>query len=111
MTSHDGMRTLGPASEISEGYVVPYYLEDVKHRVSVARVDGRLYAFDDLCPQGVSPLSAGLLEGYELLCQSHGCRFDVRTGEVLSGPSVQRLPVHGVQEEESQVKLRLNHKI
>jgi hypothetical protein len=29
--------------------VAPFYLEDRKARISVARVDDRLYAFDDIC--------------------------------------------------------------
>ena len=34
---------------IPNDLVVPYYLDDRKLRISVARVDDRLYAFDDLC--------------------------------------------------------------
>jgi len=42
--------------------VVPYYLDDRKRRISIARVDGRRYAFDDLCPCAPQawPLSGGL---------------------------------------------------
>ena len=42
-------RTLGPGDAIPNDFVVPYYLDDRKLRISVARVDDRLYAFDDLC--------------------------------------------------------------
>ena len=45
----DTSRTLGPSDRIPNDYVVPYYLDDHKLRISVARVDDRLYAFDDLC--------------------------------------------------------------
>ncbi len=37
-------------------------LEDLKRRVSVARVGGKLYAFDDLCPHEACPLSSGLCD-------------------------------------------------
>ena len=42
-------RTVGPGDAIPNDFVVPYYLDDRKVRISVARVDDRLYAFDDLC--------------------------------------------------------------
>ena len=45
----DAFRTLGPSDAIPNDFVVPYYLDDRKLRISVARVDDRLYAFDDLC--------------------------------------------------------------
>src|SRR5262249_52865064 len=59
----DAFRTLGASDAITEEFVVPYYLEDRKLRISVARVDGHLYAFDDLCTcaERSCPLSGGLL--------------------------------------------------
>ena len=45
----DAFRTVGPGDAIPNDFVVPYYLDDRKLRISVARVEGRLYAFDDLC--------------------------------------------------------------
>ena len=45
----DAFRTVGPGDAIPNDFVVPYYLDDRKLRISVARVDDRLYAFDDLC--------------------------------------------------------------
>ena len=59
----DAFRPLGDADAIANDFVVPYYLDDLKLRISVARVDGRLYAFDDLCTcsREPCPLSGGLL--------------------------------------------------
>ena len=61
----DAFRTLGPGDAIPNDFVVPYYLDDRKLRISVARVGGRLYAFDDLCTcaDAACPLSGGLLPG------------------------------------------------
>lgn len=65
-------RTVGDARALPDNYVNPYYLEDLKKRVSVARIAGKLYAFDDLCKHEGCPLSAGLLSGTTLMCQCHG---------------------------------------
>ena len=58
-------RAVGPGDAIPDDYVVPYYLSDRKLRISIARVGGRLYAFEDLCTcsSEACPLSAGLLAG------------------------------------------------
>src|SRR5271156_6263995 len=65
--SGTAFRPLGDASKLLDNDVNPYYLEDLKHRVSVARVGGNLFAFDDIY-QGY-PLSAGLLTGMTLMSQ------------------------------------------
>ena len=78
----------------------PYYLDDRKLRISIARVDGRLYAFDDLCTcaDEPCPLSGGLLTGTTIMCQCHGSRFDITTGAVINGPATEALNVYEVQE-------------
>ncbi|MDQ4077294.1 MAG: Rieske (2Fe-2S) protein [Chloroflexota bacterium] len=72
-------------------------------RVLLINLDGEIYAYRNACPGSDLPLTSGLLEGHELVCPWHGCRFDARTGhrrdegkgrlEVLPvavrGPSIQ----------------------
>ena len=102
-------RTVGPADAIPNDFVVPYYLDDLKRRISVARVDDRLYAFGDLCTcaEPACPLSAGLLTGTRLMCQCHGSRFDITTGAVLNGPATEALNVYEVQEVEKSIQIRV----
>lgn len=101
-------RTLGPADATANDFVVPYYLDDLKRRISVARVDDRLYAFDDLCTcaQRACPLSGGLLTGTTLMCQCHGSRFDITTGAVINGPATNGLKVYEVQEVDGRIQIR-----
>ena len=79
-------------------------------RVAVARVDGRLYAFDDLCPctGQACPLSGGPLAGATIMCQCHGSRFDVVTGSVIDGPAEKPLNIHEVQEVDGGIRIRLD---
>jgi nitrite reductase/ring-hydroxylating ferredoxin subunit len=104
----DTPRRVGPADAIPNDFVVPYYLQDRKLRISVARVDDRLYAFDDLCTcAGVAcPLSGGLLTGTTIMCQCHGSRFDIATGAVISGPASEALNVYQVREVDGGVEVR-----
>ena len=102
------LRTLGRGDAIPNDFVVPYYLDDRKRRVSIARVAGRLYAFDALCtcPDRPCPLSGGLLTGTTIMCQCHGSRFDVATRAVINGPATEALNVYEVQEVEGNVRIR-----
>src|SRR5690242_18951305 len=102
-------RTLGPADAIADDFVVPYYLDDRKLRISVARVDKRLYAFDDLCTcaERACPLSGGLLTGTTLMCQCHGSRFNIVSGAVVNGPATDPLNVYEAREADGDVQIRL----
>jgi nitrite reductase/ring-hydroxylating ferredoxin subunit len=102
------VRTVGRGDAIPADFVVPYYLEDLKLRISVARVNGGLYAFDDLCTCGEAPcpLSGGLLTGTTIMCQCHGSRFDVTTGAVINGPATEALRVYEVQEVDGSIQIR-----
>jgi nitrite reductase/ring-hydroxylating ferredoxin subunit len=104
----DAFRTVGRGDAVANGYVVPYYLDDRKLRISIARVGDRLYAFDDLCTcaDAACPLSGGLLTGTTIMCQCHGSRFDITTGAVINGPATEALNVHEVQEVEGSIRIR-----
>jgi 3-phenylpropionate/trans-cinnamate dioxygenase ferredoxin component len=103
----DAFHTIGSGDAFPSDFVVPCYLQERKLRVSIARVEERLYAFDDLCtcaPESC-PLSAGLLAGKTIMCQCHGSRFDIVTGAVISGPAARRLHVYDIQEVDGTVRI------
>jgi 3-phenylpropionate/trans-cinnamate dioxygenase ferredoxin subunit len=104
----DAFRALGPHDAVTNDLVVAYYLDDRKLRIAVARVEGRLYAFDDLCTCGdrACPLSGGLLTGTTVMCQCHGSRFDIATGAVINGPATEALGVYQVEELEGHIHVR-----
>ena len=105
----DAFRTVGPGDAIPNDFVVPYYLDNRKLRISIARVDDRLYAFDDLCPcaDRACPLSGGLLTGTTIMCQCHGSRFNIVSGAVVNGPATNALNVYEAREVDGDVQIRV----
>jgi len=52
----------------------------------IANVEGVFYAISDACGHRNAPLSRGKLDGYLIECPLHYAQFDIRTGELVSGP-------------------------
>ncbi|HVW42051.1 MAG TPA: Rieske 2Fe-2S domain-containing protein [Amycolatopsis sp.] len=59
--------------------------------VAVAIVNGKAFAFQDACTHQQCSLSEGFLDEYAVICACHQSVFDVRTGEVLTGPATRPL--------------------
>jgi nitrite reductase/ring-hydroxylating ferredoxin subunit len=51
--------------------------------ILIANVGGDVHAIADRCGESPLPLRFGSLEGAELRCSWHGCRYDVRSGARL----------------------------
>ena len=100
-------RPLGPSSRLTGQSVTPFYLEDRKTRVSVARIGSQLFAFDDMCPHDGCQLSAGILTGTTLMCPCDGSQFDITTGAVQRGPSTLALPTYEVREQDGEIAVRI----
>ena len=103
-----GVFAVGRGDAITNDFVVPYYLDDRKVRISVARVDNRLYAFDDLCTcaDQACPLSGGLLTDTTIMCQCHGSRFDITTGAVVNAPATRAMTVYELDEIDDSIRIR-----
>ena len=85
---------VGSLAEIPEGEVRAYDLP--WGRVAVAHVEARLFAFADACTNAGCALSEGGFDDREatIECPVDGSVFDVETGEPLTGPARDPLPIH-----------------
>ena len=55
--------------------------------------DGNLHAIGDTCSHAEISLSEGDVEGCTIECWAHGSSFDLRTGEPLTLPAYEPVPV------------------
>lgn len=72
--------------------------------ILIANVDGEFYAIANRCGESPLPLEFGTLEGAELRCSWHGCRYDVRSGKRLDADA-ERLAVYPVAVEDGTVRV------
>lgn len=73
--------------------------------VAVANLDGEFVAFGDVCTHQQCSLAEGDLDDTTVTCPCHGSEFDVRTGEVVSGPATEPEPSFEVVVEDGEVKV------
>jgi 3-phenylpropionate/trans-cinnamate dioxygenase ferredoxin subunit len=74
--------------------------------VAVFRVDGELYAIQDVCSHDGAEIASGQLEGSEIVCPRHGARFCIKTGKVLKAPAYEDLPCFPVRVEKGVIQVR-----
>jgi naphthalene 1,2-dioxygenase system ferredoxin subunit len=65
--------------------------------IVLADVDGEVFAFDGICTHALGYLDQGELDGYQVLCPLHEGRFDVRTGQVVSGEPTEPIEVYATR--------------
>ena len=72
--------------EVSEGQA--RVVQANGQRIALSRVEGQVYAIQDLCTHDNGPLGEGILSGDEIECPRHGARFNVKTGQPVTLPAV-----------------------
>jgi nitrite reductase/ring-hydroxylating ferredoxin subunit len=73
--------------------------------ILLANVGGEFLAVSNQCGESPLPLQFSTLQGTELRCSWHGCRYDLRSGRRLDGP--ERLTVFPVAVESGDIRLAL----
>lgn len=71
--------------ELAEGQSKKASAGDVP--ILLSKRGGRIFAIAETCAHQGGPLSEGKIEGDEVTCPWHFSRYDVKTGDVLNGPS------------------------
>ncbi|GIU96344.1 MAG: ferredoxin [Actinomycetota bacterium] len=97
---------VGRADEVGEGEAKAFDANGTP--VAVARVDGVLYAFSDVCTHRRCNLAAGgELEGTEIVCECHGSSFSIVTGEATSPPATEPIATYPVREVDGELQVEV----
>ncbi len=99
-------RAVGRADEVAEGDAADFEVEGAQ--VAVARIDGNLYAFADICTHmGCTLVPGGDIEGTEITCGCHGSTFSIETGAVVNGPATQPIEVYPAREADGEIQIEV----
>jgi nitrite reductase/ring-hydroxylating ferredoxin subunit len=98
--------TVGRSDEVPEGEATAFAIGD--REIAVARVDGRLFAFDDICSHRRCNLAlGGEIEGTTITCECHGSVFDMATGEPENPPATEPIAVFTVHEADGEIQIEI----
>ena len=84
-----------PLADVPEDGAVRVELDGLP--VCLARVQGQVYAIQDVCSHAEIQLSEGDVEGTTVECWLHGSRFDLRTGEPTGLPATEPVAIFPVE--------------
>ncbi len=94
---------VGKTSEIAEGTMKSYIVQG--NNILVVNYNGNYYAIGGKGTHMVGDLSKGKLEGKIVTCPRHGSKFDITTGESISGPKIGFLKLKTKKESSYEVKI------
>lgn len=96
--------TVGKSDEVAEGDANAFDVNGTQ--IAVARVDGNLYAFSDICTHRQCNLSlGGEIDSTTIECECHGSIFEMTNGEVVQGPATEPIATFPVSEDGGELKI------
>jgi len=98
-------QAVGSASQVAEDESLGVAVGD--KRIGIFRIDGALYAIDDVCPHAFALLSQGFVEGEEVECPLHEALFHVPTGKCLREPAEDDVATYEVKEEDGRILVKI----
>ncbi len=98
-------RTVAAASLVPEGCGFPVKFGD--YRIALVRHEGEVFALDELCPHADASIAMGPVGNGCIACPWHYAEFDLKTGQVLSGPATESLVSYPARERDGQIEVFL----
>lgn len=80
---------------VKHGALVQVIVKDTQ--IVVAHAASGLHAFQAICPHEMANLSAGRLEAGHVVCPRHLAKFDIATGAISPGWSINGLRIYPVR--------------
>jgi nitrite reductase/ring-hydroxylating ferredoxin subunit/uncharacterized membrane protein len=101
----DGFASVAAANMLNDGETLRVEAEN--RVMTVAKLAGKFYAFQEFCTHRFGPLSEGSFHDKQVECPWHRSCFDVSTGKVTHGPAKVDLEVYEVSVRDGHVWVRL----
>lgn len=95
--------TVGSAEAVTEDE--PLSAKIGAQEVGIFRVEGELYAIEDVCPHAYALLSEGFVEGQTVECCLHGAIFDIPTGKCLKEPAERDVRTYQVRQQGADIQV------
>ncbi len=74
--------------------------------VAVVKLQGKFYAFHDICTHDGGILTGGDIEGDEIICPRHGAAFNIKTGACTCPPAYEDIHIFPVRIENGMVQVK-----
>lgn len=65
--------------------------------ILLCHFEGRVHALANMCSHAHEPLACGRMRLGWIACPAHGARFDLETGEPLTGPATDPIVTYAVR--------------
>ena len=75
--------------------------------IALFHAAGSYYAIDNHCTHVGGPLCEGAVDADAVVCPWHGARFDVKTGQALSGPARGDVACYPVRQEGDDIEVEV----
>jgi len=94
------------ANESELGDQVTGVIVEGQH-IALYRLDGEVFATSNVCTHQFAILSDGFVEDGCIECPLHAAQFDIKTGNVISGPALTSIATYPVRREDGKLLIDL----
>ncbi|KPF91861.1 (2Fe-2S)-binding protein [Novosphingobium sp. AAP83] len=95
-----------PLADLAEGTAVP--VAPRGEAVLLCMDEGVVYAIENRCSHLSESLASGKIKWGCIACPIHGARFDLATGEALSGPAKKTIRSFAVRIRDGMIEIASN---
>jgi len=103
--SNDGWHDVAALDDIEDDE--PLCVKAADCQIALCKLEGGVYALDDICTHEYASMSDGFIEGDTLECPLHQAQFSIKTGEALTAPATDALKTYETRVEGNRVFVKL----
>lgn len=103
--SENGWHVLCQSADLEEGAMLPFEIGELQ--IAIYRVNGEIFASDNVCTHGMALLTDGFLDDDVVECPLHGGMFNVKTGKALCDPVECDLTVYQTRQVNDRIEILL----